>query len=111
MYGGNLKNRCKLLIDIVKEVRKIWPKNKILGARVTGQDWLKNGSTINDCVYLVKKLKNSQKTLNFSKNSIFQKPQFEVLKIIQNHKKSFFSENLKIIKKDSFSISLFFYFH
>ena len=56
-YGGNLENRCKLLIEIIKELRKIWPKNKIFGARVTGKDWLKNGATINDCVYLVKKLK------------------------------------------------------
>ena len=59
MYGGNLKNRCKLLIDIVKEVRKIWPKNKILGARVTGKDWLKKGSTTSDCIFLVKELKKA----------------------------------------------------
>jgi len=59
IYGGTLENRCKLLIEIIHEIRKIWPKNKILGARVTGQDWLKNGSTINDCVYLVKKLKKA----------------------------------------------------
>jgi 2,4-dienoyl-CoA reductase-like NADH-dependent reductase (Old Yellow Enzyme family) len=58
-YGGTLENRCKLLIEIIQEIRKIWPKKKILGARVTGQDWLKNGSTINDCVYLVKKLKKA----------------------------------------------------
>ena len=57
MYGGNLKNRCKLLIEVIREIRKIWPKNKILGARVTGKDWLKNGATIDDCIYLVKKLK------------------------------------------------------
>jgi len=57
IYGGTLEKRCKLLIDVSREIRKIWPKNKILGARVTGQDWLKNGSTINDCIYLVKKLK------------------------------------------------------
>ena len=46
LYGGNLKNRCRLLIEIIKELRKIWPKNKIFGARVTGKDWLKNGSSI-----------------------------------------------------------------
>tara|TARA_B110000014_G_C20112990_1_gene586841 strand:- start:432 stop:1496 length:1065 start_codon:yes stop_codon:yes gene_type:complete len=57
IYGGKLKNRCKLLIEIVKEIRKIWPKNKILGARVTGKDWLKNGSSIDDCIFLVKNLK------------------------------------------------------
>lgn len=57
LYGGSLENRCRLLLKISKEIRKIWPKNKLLGARVNGKDWVKNGSTINDCIYLVKKLK------------------------------------------------------
>ena len=57
LYGGSLENRCRLLLQISKEIRKIWPKNKLLGARVNGDDWVKNGSTIKDCVYLVKKLK------------------------------------------------------
>lgn len=57
LYGGSLENRCRLLLKISKEIRKIWPKNRLLGARVTGKDWVKNGSTINDCIYLVKKLK------------------------------------------------------
>ena len=30
IYGGTLENRCKLLIEIIQEIRKIWPKNKIL---------------------------------------------------------------------------------
>jgi len=57
MYGGNLENRCRFLCEIFKEVRKVWPAKKILSARVNGKDWLPNGSTVNDCIYLVKKLK------------------------------------------------------
>jgi len=57
-YGGSLKNRCRLLIEISERVRKIWPKNKVLGARVTGCDWLEGGLMIDDCVYLVSKLKD-----------------------------------------------------
>ncbi len=56
-YGNNSKNRCKFLLEIAKEVRRIWPKEKILGARVTGSDWLKKGSTISDCIFLCKNLK------------------------------------------------------
>ena len=56
-YGGSLENRCRLLIEVSKSIRKIWPKNRILGARVNGKDWVKNGSTIKDCIYLVKQLK------------------------------------------------------
>ena len=40
-----------------EKIRKIWPKNRILGARINGKDWLKNGSSISDCIYLCKKLK------------------------------------------------------
>lgn len=56
-YGGNLQNRCRFLLEVAKKVRELWPKEKILGARVNGQDWLKNGSKLKDCIYLTKELK------------------------------------------------------
>jgi len=56
-YGGNLENRCRLLLDISREIKKIWPKNKILGARITGSDRLKKGNHIKEAIYLTKKLK------------------------------------------------------
>ena len=55
-YGGNLENRCRLAIEISKSIKKITPKNKFLGARITGSDHLKNGIKINDAIYLAKKL-------------------------------------------------------
>ena len=57
-YGGSLVNRSKFLLEIAREVRERWPKNKILGARVTGSDWLQNGATMGDCVFLTTRLKN-----------------------------------------------------
>ena len=45
-YGGTKKKRFKFALEIAKDTRKIWPKNKILGARITGNDHLKNGITI-----------------------------------------------------------------
>ena len=56
-YGGNLKNRSRLPLEIFSQIRKIWPRNKILGARITGSDNLLNGLKINDAVYLAKELK------------------------------------------------------
>lgn len=55
-YGGNLKNRCTLLLEIADIVRKAWPKNKILGARITGSDHLPGGVNVKDAIYLSKKL-------------------------------------------------------
>jgi len=56
-YGGVLKNRIRLIIEIVEGIREVLPNNKIIGARVTAQDWLENGSTMDDCVELVNQLK------------------------------------------------------
>ena len=47
--------RFPLLIS--KEIRKVWPKEKILGARITGTDHLKKGINIDDAILLTKKLK------------------------------------------------------
>ncbi|MDC3355484.1 hypothetical protein OAV82_02610 [Candidatus Pelagibacter sp.] len=56
-YGGSFSNRIRLLIEIAKEVRKIWPNHKILGARITGTDHVKNGISINEAILLSKSLK------------------------------------------------------
>lgn len=58
IYGGSIENRSRLLIEILGKIRKIWPKNRILGARITGTDHLKKkGITIADAIYLAKELK------------------------------------------------------
>ena len=56
-YGGSLVNRIFLLKKIAKEVRNAWPKDKILGARITGTDHLKDGITLKESIYLTKILK------------------------------------------------------
>ena len=56
-YGGSLTNRIRFLNEIAQEVRKVWPRNKILGARITGTDHLKNGISISDAIVLSKSLK------------------------------------------------------
>ncbi len=56
-YGGNFENRSRLLTEVSREIRKIWPKKKILGARITGTDHLKDGIDIKDSILLTKKLK------------------------------------------------------
>ncbi len=55
-YGGNLENRIRLLVEISENVRKVWPKNKILGARITASDHLPGGINVNESIYLAKKL-------------------------------------------------------
>jgi 2,4-dienoyl-CoA reductase-like NADH-dependent reductase (Old Yellow Enzyme family) len=55
-FGGSLNNRLNLPLQISQEIKKVWPKKKILGARITATDHLPNGIKINEAIYLVKKL-------------------------------------------------------
>ncbi len=57
-YGGSVKKRCRLSLEITERIKKKLPKNKILGIRLTGSDHLNKGISLNDSVYLAKKLKN-----------------------------------------------------
>lgn len=57
-YGGSLTKRSRLILEIAEKIRKFWPEEKILGARVTANDCLKNGISMSDCMYLVNELKN-----------------------------------------------------
>lgn len=55
-FGGSLSNRLSVPIMIAKKIRKIWPKDKILGARITATDHLPKGIRLNDTKYLIKQL-------------------------------------------------------
>ena len=55
-YGLKKKN-IKFKIEIIKEIKKIKPKFKIIGARVTGMDHLNKGIKIQDAVNLITQLK------------------------------------------------------
>jgi len=44
-------------LSVAKEIRKVWPRNKILGARITATDHLKDGIVLKDSINLTNKLK------------------------------------------------------
>lgn len=57
LYGGSLKNRIKIHLEIIKKINKITQRDKITGVRITGNDHLKDGIKEKDCIYLINKLK------------------------------------------------------
>ena len=57
MYGGCKDNRFKLPLEIAKIARKNWPKDKILGARITGNDHLPDGIDLKEAIDFCKELK------------------------------------------------------
>jgi len=56
-YGGSLDNRLRLLVEICQGVRKVWPSDLPLFVRLSCSDWADGGKTIDDTVYISKKLK------------------------------------------------------
>jgi 2,4-dienoyl-CoA reductase (NADPH2) len=47
-YGGSFKNRARLLVEIVEEIRSRCGGDYPLGVRLTGEDYLDGGLTLDD---------------------------------------------------------------
>ncbi|MGO1183396.1 MAG: NADH:flavin oxidoreductase/NADH oxidase [Micrococcaceae bacterium] len=55
-YGGSVENRTRLLREILAEVRAVWPKEKILGLRISGSDYVEGSWSIADSEALITEL-------------------------------------------------------
>jgi 2,4-dienoyl-CoA reductase-like NADH-dependent reductase (Old Yellow Enzyme family) len=55
-YG---KNRMKAPLEIAAAVREVWPKERALGARISGSDWMEGGLLPDDAVAYAKRTSTS----------------------------------------------------
>ncbi|SDO80102.1 2,4-dienoyl-CoA reductase [Rhodoferax sp. OV413] len=55
-YGGSFENRIRLPLEIVRELREIWPQDKPLFVRISAVDGSRDGWTIEDSVAFAKEL-------------------------------------------------------
>jgi len=56
-YGGNFKNRAKLLLEVTDAVRSVWGNDKPLFVRLSATDWTEGGWEVEDSVILSAMLK------------------------------------------------------
>ena len=56
-YGGSFENRIRFALEIITEIKSVWPKNKPLFYRLSSIDTPGEGATIDDNVKLSKALK------------------------------------------------------
>lgn len=56
-YGGNFENRIRFLLETAAAVRKVWPERLPLTARLSVEDFLPRGVTLDDSVQLCRRLK------------------------------------------------------
>lgn len=55
-YGGPLENRARFLLEVVRDVRHVWPELLPLTVRISGTEWVKDGWSVDDSVTLARLL-------------------------------------------------------
>lgn len=58
-YGGSFDNRIRLLLEVVRAVRGVWPERAPLFVRISCTDWVEGGWTLDESVELARHLKDS----------------------------------------------------
>ena len=56
-YGGSFENRILFLLELIEEVRSVWPLTLPLFVRISATDWVEGGWTEKDSVQLAAVLK------------------------------------------------------
>jgi 2,4-dienoyl-CoA reductase-like NADH-dependent reductase (Old Yellow Enzyme family) len=56
-YGGSFDNRIRFVLEVVREVRGVWPERLPLAVRLSCTDWMEGGWAIDDSVELSRRLK------------------------------------------------------
>jgi 2,4-dienoyl-CoA reductase-like NADH-dependent reductase (Old Yellow Enzyme family) len=58
-YGGSFENRIRLLLEIVRAIRSVWPEGYPLFTRISSVDWRDDGWSLEDSIKLAALLKNN----------------------------------------------------
>jgi 2,4-dienoyl-CoA reductase-like NADH-dependent reductase (Old Yellow Enzyme family) len=55
-YGGTFDGRTRLLQEVVRAVREVWPDDRVLFVRVSATEWVDGGWSVDDSVALARQL-------------------------------------------------------
>ena len=58
-YGGCFENRTRLIQEVVKAVKTVWPVENPIFVRISATDWTEGGWTLEESVKLAEILKNT----------------------------------------------------
>ncbi|MBW4829260.1 MAG: NADPH dehydrogenase NamA [Clostridiaceae bacterium] len=56
-YGGSLENRTRFLREIIREINTVWPKDKPIILRVSGEEYVSDGNHPEDLVDIINLVK------------------------------------------------------
>ncbi len=57
-YGGSINNRMKFLVEVLEAVTSVWPKDKLLGLRISATEYSSEGNGVKELSYIINKLKD-----------------------------------------------------
>ena len=55
-FGGSFDNRAKVVLEVVKTIREVWPAELPLFVRISTKDWVEGGWDVPDSIELAKRL-------------------------------------------------------
>lgn len=58
-YGGSLEKRMRFGLEVARAVRAFWPKEKGLGCRINGTDWIETGIDVEQATAFAAALKEA----------------------------------------------------
>ena len=56
-WGGSREKRMRLPLEVARAVRESWPNERVLGARISANDWMEGGAGPEDAVAFARELK------------------------------------------------------
>jgi 2,4-dienoyl-CoA reductase-like NADH-dependent reductase (Old Yellow Enzyme family) len=57
-YGGSFENRIRFAVETARDLRRVWPDDKPLAARLSCSDWVPGGWDLEQSVELSRRLKS-----------------------------------------------------
>lgn len=60
-YGGSLENRCRILMEVIDAIRKRVGKDFVVGVRISGDEFVKGGNSIDDITQIIKLVEKTGK--------------------------------------------------
>ena len=70
-YGGDIKNRARFPLRILRAVRQVWPSERPISVRISATDWITGGLSERDLLDLVSLLKeNGADIINVSTGQV-----------------------------------------
>lgn len=69
-YGGTIENRSRILKEIIEAIRIVWPKNKVLGIRISADEYDPKGNHLENVIEILKIVINDLDFIDVSSGGV-----------------------------------------